>query len=150
MMVKHSWETYVPLCSYFINIENFRMFSPLSKGPRESHYYFFLSNSCLCNLYPIFDLHRVEICFLYEYKNFLRGEIIKFNVYWLSGKFIVAYIPTCQEKEYYLACACEEIYAPPSAYVSLFGLTVQASFLRGKLTSFLCFISCTQTLFLRG
>ncbi|KAG6587615.1 Serine protease SPPA, chloroplastic, partial [Cucurbita argyrosperma subsp. sororia] len=46
-------------------------------------------------------------------------------------KFIVAYIPTCQEKEYYLACACEEIYAPPSAYVSLFGLTVQASFLRG-------------------
>lgn len=73
-------------------------------------------------------------------------EIIKFNMYWLSGKFIVAYIPTCQEKEYYLACACEEIYAPPSAYVSLFGLTVQASFLRGKLTSFLCFISWTFVL----
>lgn len=49
------------------------------------------------------------------------------------GKFVVAYVPTCQEKEYYLACACEEIYAPPSAYFSLFGLTVQASFLRGKL-----------------
>lgn len=51
----------------------------------------------------------------------------------LVGKFIVAYLPVCQEKEYYLACACEEIYVPPSAYFSLFGLTVQASFLRGKL-----------------
>ncbi|XP_022933696.1 serine protease SPPA, chloroplastic [Cucurbita moschata] len=58
----------------------------------------------------------------------LRRHILNFKK---SGKFIVAYIPTCQEKEYYLACACEEIYAPPSAYVSLFGLTVQASFLRG-------------------
>ncbi|KAA0058025.1 serine protease SPPA [Cucumis melo var. makuwa] len=58
----------------------------------------------------------------------IRRHILNFKK---SGKFIVAYIPTCQEKEYYLACACEEIYAPPSAYVSLFGLTVQASFLRG-------------------
>jgi protease-4 len=44
----------------------------------------------------------------------------------------VAYVPTCREKEYYVACACDEIYAPPSAYFSLFGLTVQASFLGGK------------------
>ncbi|XP_058755120.1 serine protease SPPA, chloroplastic-like isoform X2 [Vicia villosa] len=51
----------------------------------------------------------------------------------LVGKFVVAYVPTCQEKEYYLACACEEIYAPPSAYFSLFGLSVKASFLRGVL-----------------
>ncbi|XP_022135407.1 serine protease SPPA, chloroplastic [Momordica charantia] len=58
----------------------------------------------------------------------IRRHILNFKK---SGKFIVVYIPTCQEKEYYLACACEEIYAPPSAYVSLFGLTVQASFLRG-------------------
>ncbi|KGN63762.2 hypothetical protein Csa_013861 [Cucumis sativus] len=58
----------------------------------------------------------------------IRRHILDFKK---SGKFVVAYIPTCQEKEYYLACACEEIYAPPSAYVSLFGLTVQASFLRG-------------------
>ncbi|XP_047163213.1 serine protease SPPA, chloroplastic-like isoform X1 [Vigna umbellata] len=50
-----------------------------------------------------------------------------------SGKFILAYVPLCQEKEYYLACACDEIYSPPSAYFSLFGLTVQASFLRGIL-----------------
>lgn len=50
----------------------------------------------------------------------------------IAGKFIVGYVPTCQEKEYYLACACQEIYAPPSAYFSLFGLTVQASFLGGN------------------
>ncbi|XP_030941149.1 serine protease SPPA, chloroplastic-like [Quercus lobata] len=50
-----------------------------------------------------------------------------------SGKFIVAYVPECCEEEYYLACACEEIYVPPSAYFSLFGLTVEASFLRGVL-----------------
>ncbi|KAI7986081.1 hypothetical protein LOK49_LG14G00363 [Camellia lanceoleosa] len=31
----------------------------------------------------------------------------------------------------YLACACEELYCPPSAYFSLYGLTVQASFLGG-------------------
>ena len=58
----------------------------------------------------------------------------------LVGKFVLAYVPLCQEKEYYLASACEEIYAPPSAYFSLFGLTVQASFLKGKMI-FLVFFS---------
>ncbi|KAM3751169.1 hypothetical protein ACB098_04G088500 [Castanea mollissima] len=58
----------------------------------------------------------------------IRRHIFDFKK---SGKFIVAYVPACREKEYYLACACEEIYAPSSAYFSLFGLTVQASFLRG-------------------
>lgn len=48
-----------------------------------------------------------------------------------SGKFIVGYIPVCGEKEYYLACACGELYAPPGAYIRLFGLKVQASFLGG-------------------
>ncbi|CAL5362468.1 unnamed protein product [Camellia sinensis] len=51
----------------------------------------------------------------------------------ISGKFIVGYAPVCREKEYYLACACEELYCPPSAYFSLYGLTVQASFLGGVL-----------------
>ncbi|XP_057439776.1 serine protease SPPA, chloroplastic-like [Lotus japonicus] len=60
----------------------------------------------------------------------IRRHILNFKK---SGKFVVAYVPLCQEKEYYLACACEEIYAPPSAYFSLFGLSVQASFLRGVL-----------------
>ncbi|KAI9117552.1 hypothetical protein K1719_011718 [Acacia pycnantha] len=60
----------------------------------------------------------------------IRRHILNFKQ---SGKFVVAYVPSCQEKEYYLACACDEIYAPPSAYFSLFGLTVQSSFLRGVL-----------------
>ncbi|KAH7688872.1 ClpP/crotonase protein [Dioscorea alata] len=58
----------------------------------------------------------------------IRRHIINFKK---SGKFIISYTPSCGEKEYYLASACEEIYAPPSAYVSLYGLAVQASFLRG-------------------
>ncbi|XWS51278.1 hypothetical protein CRYUN_Cryun12cG0163000 [Craigia yunnanensis] len=58
----------------------------------------------------------------------IRRHILNFKK---SGKFIIAYIPACGEKEFYLACACEEIYAPPSAYFSLYGLTVQASFLGG-------------------
>ncbi|KAE8099775.1 hypothetical protein FH972_017729 [Carpinus fangiana] len=60
----------------------------------------------------------------------IRRHVLDFKK---SGKFIVAYVPACREKEYYVACACDEIYAPPSAYFSLFGLTVQASFLRGVL-----------------
>ncbi|XP_020226977.1 serine protease SPPA, chloroplastic [Cajanus cajan] len=60
----------------------------------------------------------------------IRRHILNFRK---SGKFIVAYVPSCREKEYYIACACEEIYAPPSAYFSLFGLTVQAQFVRGVL-----------------
>ncbi|XP_064939010.1 serine protease SPPA, chloroplastic-like isoform X2 [Musa acuminata AAA Group] len=49
-----------------------------------------------------------------------------------SGKFIVSHVTICGEKEYYLACACGEVYVPPSAYVALYGLTVQSSFLGGK------------------
>ncbi|KAG6501005.1 hypothetical protein ZIOFF_040870 [Zingiber officinale] len=51
----------------------------------------------------------------------------------LLGKFIVSYIPICGEKEYYLASSCGECYVPPSAYVALYGLTVQSSFLGGVL-----------------
>lgn len=50
-----------------------------------------------------------------------------------TGKFIVGYVPVCGEKEYYVGSACEELYAPPSAYFQLYGLTVQASFLGGQL-----------------
>ncbi|XP_024023119.1 serine protease SPPA, chloroplastic isoform X3 [Morus notabilis] len=60
----------------------------------------------------------------------IRRHILDFRK---SGKFIVAFVPVCREKEYYLACACDEIYCPPSGYISLFGFTVQASFLRGVL-----------------
>jgi protease-4 len=48
------------------------------------------------------------------------------------GKFIVGYMPVGGEKEYYLASACAELYAPPSAYVALYGLTIQQTFLRGN------------------
>ncbi|PHT47736.1 Serine protease SPPA, chloroplastic [Capsicum baccatum] len=47
------------------------------------------------------------------------------------GKFIVGYSPACGEKEYCIGCACQELYAPPSAYFELYGLEVQASFLGG-------------------
>ncbi|KAK1317186.1 hypothetical protein QJS10_CPA05g01983 [Acorus calamus] len=58
----------------------------------------------------------------------IRRHILNFKK---SGKFIVGYVSVCGEKEYYLACACGELFAPPSAYVSLFGLAVQATFLGG-------------------
>ncbi|KAK3037120.1 hypothetical protein RJ639_031539 [Escallonia herrerae] len=60
----------------------------------------------------------------------IRRHILDFKK---SGKFIVGYAPACGEKEYYLGCACEELYAPPSAYFALYGLNVQASFLGGVL-----------------
>lgn len=60
----------------------------------------------------------------------IRRHILDFKK---SGKFIVGYAPIWGEKEYYLGCACEELYAPPSAYFSLYGLTTQASFLGGVL-----------------
>ncbi|KAL7598515.1 serine protease SPPA, chloroplastic [Lactuca sativa] len=60
----------------------------------------------------------------------IRRHILDFRK---SGKFIVGYAPVWHEKEYYIACACEELYAPPSAYFSLYGLTAQASFIGGVL-----------------
>eukprot|EP00252_Welwitschia_mirabilis_P014721 TRINITY_DN3254_c0_g1_i1.p1 TRINITY_DN3254_c0_g1~~TRINITY_DN3254_c0_g1_i1.p1 ORF type:complete len:707 (-),score=128.67 TRINITY_DN3254_c0_g1_i1:275-2395(-) len=58
----------------------------------------------------------------------IRRHILNFKK---SGKFIVGYISFCGEREYYLASACEELYAPPSAYIRLYGLKVQAQFLGG-------------------
>ncbi|CAA7396005.1 unnamed protein product [Spirodela intermedia] len=60
----------------------------------------------------------------------IRRHIVNFRK---SGKLIISYVPICGVKEYYLACACEELYVPPSAYVGIYGLTVQASFIRGIL-----------------
>lgn len=50
-----------------------------------------------------------------------------------SGKWTVAYMERAGEKEYYLASAFEEIYAPPCASLSLRGLSVAGTFLRGVL-----------------
>uniref|UniRef100_A0ACD5Z6R3 Uncharacterized protein n=1 Tax=Avena sativa TaxID=4498 RepID=A0ACD5Z6R3_AVESA len=60
----------------------------------------------------------------------IRRNIVDFKK---SGKFVVGYMPVGGEKEYYLASACGELYAPPSAYVALYGLTIQQTFLRGVL-----------------
>ncbi|KAL6747559.1 peptidase family S49-domain-containing protein [Haematococcus lacustris] len=48
-----------------------------------------------------------------------------------SGKFSVAYMKQAGEKEYYLASACKEVYAPPTASISLRGFVVGGTFLRG-------------------
>ncbi|XP_076922333.1 serine protease SPPA, chloroplastic-like [Bidens hawaiensis] len=60
----------------------------------------------------------------------IRRHILDFRK---SGKFIVGYAPAWSEKEYYIGCACEELYSPPCAYLSLYGLTAQAYFYGGVL-----------------
>jgi protease IV len=50
-----------------------------------------------------------------------------------SGKPTIAYMKRGGEKEYYLACLCDEIYVPPTAQLFLRGLSVQGQFLRGVL-----------------
>ncbi|XP_076937295.1 serine protease SPPA, chloroplastic-like, partial [Bidens hawaiensis] len=60
----------------------------------------------------------------------IRRHILDFRK---SGKFIIGYAPEWHEKEYYIGCACDELYAPPSAYFSLYGLTARAIFYGGVL-----------------
>ncbi|KAI7987169.1 hypothetical protein LOK49_LG13G00174 [Camellia lanceoleosa] len=62
----------------------------------------------------------------------LRLKQVEVNSLWV--------IPLHVEREYYLACACEELYCPPTAYFSLYGLTVQASFL-GASSGYLLLVS---------
>jgi protease-4 len=50
-----------------------------------------------------------------------------------SGKPIIVYMTMASEREYYLALGADEIYMPPEAMLSLRGLKVSASFLRGIL-----------------
>ena len=59
----------------------------------------------------------------------IRRQISNFRK---SGKMVVAYLPSIRPKQYYIACACDEIFAPPVAAVRLFGFTVNNySFGRG-------------------
>ncbi|XP_074579698.1 serine protease SPPA, chloroplastic-like isoform X1 [Curcuma longa] len=60
----------------------------------------------------------------------IRRHILNFKK---SGKFIVSYVPVCREKEYYIACACGELYVPPCANVGLYGLALQTTFVGGVL-----------------
>ncbi|KAK9824686.1 hypothetical protein WJX72_012391 [[Myrmecia] bisecta] len=50
-----------------------------------------------------------------------------------SGKFAVCYMTTASEKEYFLASACQEVYMPSTAQLSLRGFAVSGTFLRGVL-----------------
>jgi len=50
-----------------------------------------------------------------------------------SGKFTVAYFELAGMKEYLLASACEEVYAPPVSYLQLNGVAIENQFLRGVL-----------------
>jgi len=50
-----------------------------------------------------------------------------------AGKFTTAYMEIATEKEYYLAAACEEVFIPPSAYISLKGVALSGTFLGGVL-----------------
>ncbi|KAI3688832.1 hypothetical protein L2E82_46697 [Cichorium intybus] len=58
----------------------------------------------------------------------IRRHILDFRK---SGKFIVGYAPVWHERGYYLGCACDELYAPPSAYFSLYGLAYRIPFFGG-------------------
>ncbi|KAK9080372.1 hypothetical protein SSX86_000130 [Deinandra increscens subsp. villosa] len=60
----------------------------------------------------------------------IRRHILDFRK---SGKFIIGFAPVWQEMEYYIGCVCEELYAPPSAYFSLYGLAARAIFFGGVL-----------------
>ncbi|RHN54567.1 putative ClpP/crotonase-like domain-containing protein [Medicago truncatula] len=74
----------------------------------------------------------------------IQRQILNFRK---SGKMVVAYVPSIQPTEYYLACACDEIFAPCDESFSpphpqfglFFGLTshlialfLKDSYLRGK------------------
>ena len=49
-------------------------------------------------------------------------------MYRQSGKFSIAYMAQGGEKEYYVASACEDVYIPESASLSLRGLAVAGLF----------------------
>lgn len=58
----------------------------------------------------------------------LRRHVALFRA---SGKWTVAYMERAGEKEYFLASAFGEIYVPPTASLSLRGMSVSGTFLRG-------------------
>ncbi|CAI0544047.1 unnamed protein product [Linum tenue] len=60
----------------------------------------------------------------------IRRHILDFRK---SGKFVVGYMSFFKEKEYYLGCACDELYAPSFAHFSLYGFALTSVFLRGVL-----------------
>ena len=63
----------------------------------------------------------------------VRAAIAQFRATTGGSKFTMAFMELATEREFYVASSCEEVYMPPSAYVSLRGLAVSATFLRGVL-----------------
>jgi len=63
----------------------------------------------------------------------VRKAIAQFRQQTGGSKFTIAYMELATEREYYIATACEELYMPSSAYISLRGLAVSGTFLRGVL-----------------
>jgi len=60
----------------------------------------------------------------------LRDALSRFR---RSGKPAYAYVEFCGNKEYYLATACDKIYAIPSAILEVTGLRSEVSFFKGTL-----------------
>jgi protease-4 len=60
----------------------------------------------------------------------LRDALSRFR---RSGKPAYAHLEFCGNKEYYLASACDKIYALPSALVEVTGLRSEVSFFKGTL-----------------
>jgi protease-4 len=46
-----------------------------------------------------------------------------------AGKTVVAYLPAADSRSYYAACAADAIVMPPTAYLNLLGVRVEATFL---------------------
>ncbi len=47
-----------------------------------------------------------------------------------SGKFVVAFMETCDEKAYYVALAADEVYLQPHAYTALNGFASEVPFIK--------------------
>lgn len=62
----------------------------------------------------------------------LRDEIHAFRS---LGKRVVAYVPSADTRDYCVACAADDILMPPTAYLNLLGVRVEAMFLRDALKS---------------
>lgn len=60
----------------------------------------------------------------------LRHELHSFR---LSGKRIVAFLHSADNRNYCVACAADEVLMPPTAFLNLLGVRVEAVFLRDAL-----------------
>lgn len=58
----------------------------------------------------------------------LRDKLAEFN---RSGKFSICFLEFADNKMYYLATACQEIYLVPTSQVGLMGMMASSMFLRG-------------------